>query len=160
MNQTIIGGVIVSLMFIIKTNIRELRRERDDLRSFKQVKNYVDTLVKDQFHYFPWIPGASFLTDGVQLKLPILTVRTPDNDRTNGLKKLFERGYSKLGGPKLVNLDNKENGIFHYNNNITLGKTPRKGCVFIGVDPGRNKPLSVSFIEGNELPLNYKSKNE
>ena len=141
-----------------ETNIRELRRERDDMRSFKQVKNYVDTLVKDQFHNFPWIPGASFLTDGVQLKLPILTVRTPDNDRTSGLKKLFERGYSSLGGSKVVKLDNKENGIFHYNNNITLGKTPRKDCVFIGVDPGRNKPLSVSFIEGNELPLNYKNK--
>ena len=77
---------------------RQLRREKI-IRSPKSFKEHADIATMDH-EWCPWIPGApkaqliglsaqpglSFMTDGVQCKLPLVSVR---NNRTPGLDCLY-----------------------------------------------------------------------
>ena len=60
----------------------------------------------------PWIPGLSFMTDGVQCKLPLVSVR---NNRTPGLSCLYDRGFTgfKRAQPiEQINIGSVKNGVY------------------------------------------------
>ena len=68
---------------------------------------------EDDKSWNPWIPGASFLTDGVQVKLPLVSMR---NDRTRGLDGLFKRGYTgikEISTDCNINMNDIQTGIYH-----------------------------------------------
>ena len=70
-------------------------------------------ICEDDKSYKSWIPGASFLTDGVQFKLPLLSERS---DRTRGLDKLFDKGFSGFKEKKpsqRINITNIKKGLYH-----------------------------------------------
>ena len=71
-----------------EANIRQLRREKF-IRSPKAFNDYCN-LAKFQPDWCPWLPGLSFLTDGLQLKLPLVSLR---NTRTPGYKNVWNQQF-------------------------------------------------------------------
>ena len=72
-----------------KGKLRQLLRERY-IRSQKLLEDYIKVIDINNL-YIPWIPGASFMTNGIEIKIKIVSLR---NDRMNGIKEIFKRGYS------------------------------------------------------------------
>ena len=73
-----------------KANIRQLRRETF-VRCPEKIMEYHKIVDGAEPDWYPWIPGSSFMTDGFQIKLPLISIR---NNRTPGLDCLFEKGFS------------------------------------------------------------------
>ena len=118
-------------------------------------KTYVDVATFN-CEWCPWIPGLSFMTDGIQCKLPLVSVR---NNRTPGLDCLYDRGFTgfKRENPlKQINISSVRNGVYvHGKQDISLNRDELKNHIFLGFDPGRNKPVSVSTIDGANMPFDW-----
>ena len=114
------------------------------------------------------------MTDGIQFQLPILTIRPRE---TNGLSNLFKRGYTgfKEQDEPMINMNTfllkKLNfsvslkfsffnrGIYCLGKDkIMLDKPDLKDYMFLGVDPGRKKPMSVSIISGQDIPTDWNER--
>ena len=135
-----------------KANIRQLRREilvrnPETLVAFNTIKSFLNNKT-----YNCWVPGASFLTDGVQFKLPLLADR---NDRTRGLDILFEKGFtgfkSKTKNTSKIDISRLSKGIYHDTKDNIFTNNP-KNMVITGIDPGRKRPLSSCTVESSDLP--------
>jgi len=110
--------------------------------------------------YCPWIPGCSFLTDGIQFQLPLLTVNPRE---TRGLGGLFKKGYTGFKKQKddepSINMNNIKKGIYCLGkDNIQLDAKDLKKYNFLGIDPGRKKPMSACIIEGEQIPVDWNTK--
>jgi len=137
-----------------RANIRQLRRETF-VRNPMNLKllNELKTCVDDKT-YSSWVPGASFLTDGVQFKLPLLSERS---DRTRGLDILFDKGFSgfKVKPPsQRINITNMKNGIYH-DTNDNIYTTEPSNMIITGIDPGRKRPLSSCTVDSSDLPHDW-----
>ena len=140
-----------------RANIRQLRRESFvrsplNLKLCNELKLHLDDK-----SYNPWIPGASFLTDGVQFKLPLLSER---NDRTRGLDVLFDKGYSGFDQKppsQRINIANLEKGIYHDTRDNIYTDKP-ENMIITGIDPGRKRPLSSCTVESSDLPDDWNDK--
>ena len=138
-------------------NIRELQREKF-LRTPNSVLSYVETAdFSNKKEYCPWIPGSSFLTDGIQFQLPLLTIRPRE---TRGLDKLFNRGYTGFkqveDSQSPININEIKKGIYCLGkDNILLNKEDLKNYNFLAVDPGRKRPMSTTIIKGEEIPYDW-----
>ena len=140
-----------------KANIRQLRRETFvrsplNLKLCNELKLHLDDK-----SYNPWIPGASFLTDGVQFKLPLLSQR---NDRTRGLDVLFDKGFSGFDEKppsQRINIANLEKGIYHDTRDNIYTDKP-ENMIITGIDPGRKRPLSSCTVESSDLPDDWNDK--
>ena len=141
-----------------EANIRQLRREKI-VRSPKDFDNFLKISEYDN-SWCPWIPGLSFLTDGFQIKLPLVAIR---NNRTPGIEFLFKRGFSGFKKKKIIegiNIFEKKKGVYVSDKQeIYLEKDKLKDYIFLGLDPGRNKPLSTSYIEGSLLPFDWRDES-
>jgi len=140
-----------------KANIRQLRRETF-VRSPNMFKLYSDVADLDT-DWCPWIPGASFMTDGFQTKIQLVCLR---NTRTPGLDCLFSRGFTgfkkKKEAPKL-NVSEMKRGIFVFGKqNLCIDKEDLKNHIFVGFDPGRKKPLAACTLDGAEIPFDWKDE--
>ena len=138
-------------------NIRQLRREKifrcpQDIRTYFQTED----LEKIQT-YLPWIPGKSFLTNGIQCQIPLLTIQTR---QTHGLAKLFQKGYSGFkkttANKQTIDINGLDRGIYHIDRD-KLHSTNINDLSFIGIDPGRIKPLSACLINGDTIPVDWRS---
>ena len=139
-----------------KANIRQLRRE-SYIRSPETLKDFQSIVDETNPKWYPWIPGSSFMTDGFQIKLPLISVR---HNRTPGLNRLFEKGFtgfkSKSEEIEHIDISTCKNGIY------VLGKQDlymKPEClsqtIFAGFDPGRNKPISACVIDGSDIPMDW-----
>jgi len=134
-----------------KANIRQLRRETlvrspERLDAFNKIKAFLKNET-----YNCWIPGASFLTDGVQFKLPLLALR---NDRTRGLESLFDKGFTGFKSKpksKRIDVSKLSRGIFH-DSKDNLYVENSENVVVTGIDPGRKRPLSACTVDCADLP--------
>ena len=128
-----------------KANIRQLMREKL-IRSPKAFTDYykATTLQSD---WCPWIPGSSFMTDGFQIKLPLIALR---NNRTPGLDCLDQRGFTgfKEEEPaKEINVNNLKNGVYvSSKQDLYINEEDLENHIFIGLDPGRKRPVSACTV--------------
>ena len=126
-----------------KANIRELQRETE-LRTPHTVIDYTQVAdFSNKKEYCPWIPGNSFLTDGIQFHLPILTIRPRE---TKGLSKLFKKGYTGFKtntdeNEPPINVNSLNKGVYCLGkDNLLLEGKDKDDYMFLGVDPGRKSP--------------------
>jgi hypothetical protein len=92
----------------------------------------------------PWMIGESFLTDGVQIKLLLVTLEHT-RKAFPGSSQLNEAGYNKLprANAQLESLLNEGRGV--YNISSLLDSTSiREDVVVMSADPGQAKVINVS----------------
>ena len=120
-----------------KANIRPLRRYKD-FNSPQQMNTLSDLVVSENDKLGPYILGSSIQTDGLQIKVPVLSLR----HTTPNLHKLFDRGYSGIPAkPKnLVDLSIQQKGIFKLSACAPLDPTSDRPVK--SLDPGRKKVLA------------------
>ncbi len=100
------------------------------------------------------------MTDGFQIKL---NIQTAIKRATTGLDKLFQKSYSgfttssKNKKKHKINLTNASNGIYHLNKQDLEISDNITEYLFLGIDPGRKRPISVCCIDGGELPKQWNS---
>ena len=135
-----------------KGKLRQLLRERY-IRSQKLLEDYIKVIDINNL-YIPWIPGASFMTNGIEIKIKIVSLR---NDRMNGIKEIFKRGYSGFKKEKEKKEISKINKGIHKIDNLYLDTENINNYTFMGIDPGVVKPMSACFIKENVLPIAWKT---
>ena len=138
-----------------RANLRQLRRERV-IRSPKDFRAYTE--LKAANEWCPWIPGLSFQTDGVQIKLPICTAAKRS---TRGLDMLVKKGFSGFRKEKdsanVLNLNTLTNGIYRIGrDNLVLDYKQAKEYLFVGIDPGVRRPYSLCVLDGANMPRDWK----
>ena len=133
-----------------KGKLRQLLRERY-IRSQKLLEDYIKIIDINNL-YIPWIPGASFMTNGIEIKIKIVSLR---NDRMNGIKEIFKRGYSGFKKEKEKKEISKINKGIHKIDNLYLDTENINNYTFMGIDPGVVKPMSACFIKETVLPITW-----
>ena len=134
-----------------KANIRELIREQN-IRSQSKFNEFVETLdtTSNNIH-MPWIPGATFMTDGLQLKLLITTLRSNRMVGLKGINKSKYTGIKTAKSVKSVNMSDDNVGLYYMNEKLELEENDIKNYIYVGIDPGKNKPLSSCCIDGSKF---------
>ena len=134
-----------------RANIRPLRRYADigSPKNVVELMNLISTTDSDKLG--PYIPGCSIQTDGLQIKVPVLSLRHV----TPNLHRLFERGYT--GIPQKPNLKAdisvQTRGIYRVSGCLPLD--PDSERPITAIDPGRKKVLccctsTISDIYNNK----------
>ena len=123
------------------------------IRSKKDLELYVDLMDKDNL-YIPWIPSASFMTNGVEVKVKIETL---SNDRMNGIKEIVKRCYSGFKKDKSKRDITKVCKGIHKIDNLYINKQDINNYTYLGIDPGMIKPMSSCFIKDGSLPYDWNS---
>ncbi len=115
-------------------NIRPLRRY-SDFSSPTYVKQLMELVGEGDDKLGPYLPGSSVQTDGLQFKVPILSLR----HMTPNLNRLFERGYSGIPKkPKCpVDITFQSKGVFRACACRKLN--PEVDRPVIPIDPGRKE---------------------
>ena len=94
------------------------------------------------------------MTDGFQIKLPLLSLR---NNRTPGIDCLFDRGFTGFKKNKemqKIDTGKLKNGIYVFGKqDLYMEEEDMKNHIFVGFDPGRNKPVSACSLDGDEMPF-------
>ena len=95
-------------------------------------------MVADSDKLGPYLPGCSIQTDGLQIKVPVLSLR----NMTPNLNKLFEKGYYGIPSKEPKNKNDKVNlslqtrGVFR--SRACLPLDPESDQSIMGIDPGHN----------------------
>ena len=107
-------------------------------------QGFLSSLLESGPDKCPWMIGESFLTDGVQIKLLLLTVEH-GRKAFPGSSQLNEMGYNKLprANAQLESLLQKGRGV--YNISSLLESTSiKEDLVVMSADPGQAKVINVS----------------
>lgn len=131
-------------------NIPCLRSCRN-LQYSRYMKNMLRLLKRSVFEKVecPWMVGASFLTDGVQLKLCLETLHA-DHAPVPGFSDLPKAGY-QLGKKKvkLPDLLRRGDGVYKMDN-ISATTTDLRGVTIKGVDPGMVRIVEAVTARGED----------
>lgn len=124
-------------------NIRPLRRYQD-VRSPKDMMLLCDLISSDGPERLgPYIPGPSIQTDGMQVKVQVMSLRHV----TPNLHKLFERGYSGIPSnpsPR-TNINQQTRGVFQLKACRKLAQQDvDNDATIMGIDPGGKLVLTYS----------------
>lgn len=129
--------------FSKEANIKCLRNKENTKYASSQ-QGYLSSLLKSGPDKCPWMVGESFLTDGVQVKLLLLTL---NHTRTtfSGSSELNEAGYNKLprADAPLETLLSQGRGVYNISS-VTPSASVPDGLVVMSADPGQAKVVNVS----------------
>ena len=117
---------------------------KENARYASSEHGYLSSLLGSGPDKCPWMIGESFLTDGIQIKLLLVTL---DHGRKafSGSSELNEVGYNKLprANAQLESLLKEGRGV--YNISSLLESTSiREDVVVMSADPGQAKVINVS----------------
>ncbi|CAM9180752.1 unnamed protein product [Ectocarpus sp. 12 AP-2014] len=129
--------------FSKKANIKCLVN-KENVRYASSEKGYLSSLLGSGPGKCPWMIGESFLTDGVQIKLLLVTLEHT-RKAFSGSSQLNEAGYNKLprANAQLESLLQDGRGV--YNISSLLESTSiREDIVVMLADPGQAKVINVS----------------
>lgn len=125
------------------SNVFDLYNKQANLRQLQRYKDFsspkTTRLIMDDDNINdvngPYIVGGSIQTDGLQIKVPILSLR----HSTPNLHKLFDRGYSGIPNKEkhTVDISKQQKGVFKLSTCV-LSENNKD---FTAVDPGGNKPI-------------------
>ena len=72
---------------------------------------------------------------------------------------MFDRGFTGFKKSKPleeVNVGGISNGIYVFGKkDIHLSESELDNYIFVGIDPGRNKPVSACYIDGADIPVDW-----
>lgn len=117
---------------------------KENARYASSERGYLSSLLGSGPDKCPWMIGESFLTDGVQIKLLLVTVEHA-RKAFPGSSQLNEAGYNKLprADAQLESLLKEGRGV--YNISSLLDSTSiREDVVVMSADPGQAKVINVS----------------
>ncbi|CAM9681554.1 unnamed protein product [Ectocarpus sp. 13 AM-2016] len=129
--------------FSREANVKCLRSDENSKYASNQ-QGYLSSLLRSGPNKCPWMVGESFLTDGVQIKLLLLTLEHT-RKAFPGSSELNEAGYNKLRRPDapLENPLNEGRGVYNIST-VTAANNVRSDVVVMSADPGRAKVINVS----------------
>lgn len=124
-------------------NIKCLRNS-ENVRYASNEQGYLSSLLESGPEKCPWFVGESFLTDGVQIKLLLVTLE--HNRKTfPGSSQLNEEGYCKIprADAPLETLLEEGRGVYNISS-LVEPEGIRGDLVVMSADPGQAKVLNVS----------------
>ncbi|CAM9400511.1 unnamed protein product [Sphacelaria rigidula] len=129
--------------FSKEANIKCLRSE-ENTKYASNEQGYLSSLLEDGPDKCPWMVGESFLTDGVQIKLLLLTLEHK-RKASPGSSELNNAGYNKLprAGVPLEDLLREGRGVYNISSVTTSASIP-VDLVVMPADPGQAKVINVS----------------
>ena len=107
-------------------------------------QGYLSSLSENGTDKCPWMVGESFLTDGVQIKLLLVTLQQTRR-AFSGSCELNEEGYNKLprADVPLESLIREGRGVYNISS-VTPSPNVPAGLVVMSADPGQAKVINVS----------------
>ncbi|AAR26975.1 FirrV-1-M1 [Feldmannia irregularis virus a] len=128
--------------FSREANIKCLR-SRENTRYASSEQGYLSSLLDNGPAKCPWFVGESFLTDGVQIKLLLVTLEHT-RESFSGSSQLNEEGYSKLprADAPLETLLEKGRGVYNISS-LVESESIRGDLVVMSADPGQAKVINV-----------------
>lgn len=131
--------------FSRSANIKCLRNE-DNVSYGSSFSKFVEALGPDGPEKCPWLIGSSFLTDGVQLKIVLTTLRSSRRE-FSGSSELNDAGYNKLprADVDLGTLISRRRGVYNIKS-VTPGSPDSipDDTIIMSADPGQAKIINVS----------------
>ena len=119
-------------------------RNKENAKYASNQQGYLSSLLESGPDKCPWMVGESFMTDGVQIKLLLLTLQY--TRRTfSGSSELNEAGYNKLprADVPLETLLHQGRGVYNISS-ITPSASVPGDLVVMSADPGQAKVINVS----------------
>lgn len=129
--------------FSKEANIKCLR-SMENVRYASNEQGYLSSLLESGPVNCPWLMGESFLTDGVQIKLLLVTLEHTRKG-FSGSSQLDEEGYSKLprADAQLESLLEEGRGVYNISS-LLVSESIRDDIVVMSADPGQAKVINVS----------------
>ena len=117
---------------------------KENVRYASNEEGYLSSLLGSGPDKCPWMMGESFLTDGVQMKLLVVTLEHT-RKAFSGSSQLNEAGYSKLprANAQLESLLKDGRGVYNISS-LLASASIREDIVVMSADPGQAKVINVS----------------
>ena len=129
--------------FSREANIKCLR-SKENAKYASSEQGFLSSLLESGPDTCPWMIGESFLTDGVQIKLLLVTLEHT-RKAFPGSSQLNEAGYNKLprADAQLESLLDEGRGVYNIKS-VLPSPSIRDDLVVMSADPGQAKVINVS----------------
>lgn len=117
---------------------------KENVRYASSEQGYLSSLLGSGPDKCPWMIGESFLTDGVQIKLLLVTLEHT-RKAFSGSSQLNEKGYNKLprANTQLESLLEDGKGVYNISS-LVASTSIREDIIVMSADPGQAKVINVS----------------
>jgi len=128
------------------------------VHNFNEFKNFIELT---DFKEFPWLVGSSILTDGKQIKIPLVTLIKRHTTNLSGLDKNKYTGIPILLEDKdKVNIRKVKQGIYHLDSFKKIKKEDINNYNIISIDPGVKEVVSYCTTRGKKVTFESNKNNE